>query len=112
MEQNEELVGRIRALNDRLRCTGAGGTIVVTPGIIGLGADAVARIVGAVAAFRDFTEDNDPHGEHDCASLTIEGVNVLWKIDYYDLNREYHSPDAADPSVTARVLTIMRAEEY
>jgi hypothetical protein len=112
MEQDQEAVGRIRVLNDKLRCTGAGGTIVVTPGIIELGADAMARIAGAIAAFNDFTEDNDPHGEHDCASVTVDGVNVLWKIDYYDLKCEHHSSDAADPKVTARVLTIMRAEEY
>ena len=112
MERDEEAVGRIQALNDRLRCTGAGGTIVITPGIIELGAGTTVRIIAAVAAFKDFTEDNDPHGEHDCASLTVDSVKLLWKIDYYDQNLKYHSPDAADPEVTRRVLTIMRAEEY
>jgi hypothetical protein len=31
---------------------------------------------------------------------------------YYDLNLEYGSEDAADASITARVVTIMLAAEY
>jgi oligoribonuclease NrnB/cAMP/cGMP phosphodiesterase (DHH superfamily) len=31
----------------------------------------------------DFNSDNDRYGEHDCASLTFEGRQVIW-LDYHD----------------------------
>jgi hypothetical protein len=103
---------RIRALNDELRRFGRGGRIMITSGIQALGTEGVARALAAVAAFDTFTGDNDPHGEHDCAILTVDGVKVLFKIDYYDRNLTYHSPDPSDPTVTERVMTVMLASEY
>jgi len=103
---------RIRKLNDELRCKATGGRIVITRGIEALGADRVTQVLTAVARFDDFTEDNDPWGEHDCAILTVDGRRIIFKIDYYDRDLRWHSPDAADPAVTRRVLTIMLAEEY
>jgi Protein of unknown function (DUF3768) len=103
---------RIRALNDELRQNFAKGMAVMTPGIAALGAEAVARIVKTIAVFDDFCHANDPHQEHDFGSFDADGHRVLFKIDYYDENLKYHSPDPADPSVTKRVITIMLAEEY
>ena len=103
---------RIRALNDKLRRFGQGGRIMITAGVQALGTKSVARVLAAVAAFDAFTGDNDPHGEHDCAILTVDGVKVLFKIDYYDRDLTYHSPDPSDPTVTERVMTVMLASEY
>ena len=103
---------RIRELNDQLRCKALGGRIVITRGIQALGPDGVRQVLAAVANFDDFTEDNDPWGEHDCAILTVDGRRVIFKIDYFDCDLAFHSPDASDPAVTERVLTVMLAEEY
>ncbi len=103
---------RVRRLNDALRCGGLGGSIHVTTGISGLGAAGVREVLAAVAGFDTFTADNDPWREHDCATLTVAGHTILFKIDYYDLALAGGSEDPGDPHVTCRVLTVMLAEEY
>ncbi len=103
---------RIRSLNDELRRYRRGGRVVMTSGIDALGPETTARIFAAVAAFDDFNGDNDPHGEHDCASMTVDDLKIIWKIDYYDNALQYASPDPTDPAQTTRVMTVMLAEEY
>ena len=103
---------RIRGLNDVLRTTGVGGQVVVTSGIAALPPAEGVAIVRAVQTFADFNSDNDPHGEHDCAVLTAAGQRVIFKIDYYDRNMTYLSPDPSDPEQTCRVLTLMLSNEY
>lgn len=98
--------------NDQLRRTGVGGMVVITPGVKALGETSVAAIMAAVAAFADFTPGNDPYGEHDFGHLEFEGQLLFFKIDAYDLDLTYASPDPTDPAVTRRVLTVMLAEEY
>lgn len=105
-------VTRIRELNDRLRTAHQGGRVLVTAGIDALGPEAVAAILSAVAAFDDFSPDNDPYGEHDCAVQSVGDIRIIWKIDYYDTDLQFHSPDPADAAVTQRVMTVMLAEEY
>jgi hypothetical protein len=103
---------RIRALNDELRHTFTGGMAVMTPGIAALGQEAVDRIVKTIAVFDDFSHANDPHQEYDFGSFEADGHVIFFKIDYFDQNLTYHSPDPSDPAVTRRVITIMLAEEY
>jgi hypothetical protein len=112
MSGKSEAIAPICALNDQLRRFGRGGRVIMTSGIEMLGAAAAACIMGEVAGFDAFTADNDPYGEHDCATLDVDGIRVLFKIDYYDRYLTYHSPDPSDPSVTQRVMTVMRADEY
>ena len=110
--ETEQRTARIRELNDLLRTTGRGGIVFLTNGIGALGLPAVNRIFATVASFSDFSSDNDPWSEHDCAVMTVEGIDIIWKIDYFDRTRQFHSPDPADGKVTVRVLTVMLASEY
>ena len=50
--------------------------------------------------------------EHDFGAFEDEGDRFFWKIDYYDLTLTVGSADPADPAQTARVLTLMLADEY
>lgn len=105
-------VAAIRDLNDAFRRSFLGGRVMVTTAVDSL--DAVERfaLLLAVRRFDSFDAGNVPHGEHDFGSIDLHGVRFFWKIDCYDRACEYASPDAGDPAVTARVLTIMRADEY
>jgi hypothetical protein len=103
---------RIAALNDIFRRTFAGGRVLMTAGIASLPDLERERITHAVRAFDKFEEGDDPYGEHDFGALEIAGHSLFWKIDYYDQEMNGGSEDPADPALTARVLTIMLANEY
>ncbi|MGX5846666.1 DUF3768 domain-containing protein [Mesorhizobium sp. PL10] len=108
----DETALKIRSLNDDLRVRRLGGVVVITDGIAALGPSTIRDIISAITAFDGFTPENDPYGEHDCAVITVGEIKVIWKIDYYDLTRRYHSSDPSNRDVTSRVMTIMRADEY
>ena len=103
---------RIRDLNDAFRRAFVGGAVMITAGVEALPSNQRRSILAQVRTSDAFTEDNDPHGEHDFGSIDEGGVRCFWKLEYYDRATEFGSPDPADPAVTTRVLTIMLAEEY
>jgi hypothetical protein len=101
----------IARLNDRLRKTSTGGTVVVTKAVTNItGFDAVA-LMAALASYKGFDPDNDPHGERDFGDLTLWNTELLWKIDYYDDDLQFGSDDPADSAITSRVLTVMTASD-
>ncbi len=102
----------IRALNDRFRQTRIGGQVYLSQGIASLDNVSISEILALVATFDEFTKENDPYGEHDCAVVNWDGQRVLFKIDYCDLALQHHSDDPTDPKVTTRVMTVMFASEY
>ena len=112
MSSLELSADRIRKLNDLFRQTHRGGRVLLTSGIASMDAATQASIVKAIADFNRFTEDNDPHREHDCAIFSVGDHRVMFKIDYFDLTLNYASEDPADPAKTARVMTVMLADEY
>ena len=105
-------VRKIAILNDAFRTTFLSGTICVTAGLHLLGDEFVKAALLAVREVTAFSEDNDPHGEHDFGTLEIEGRKLFWKIDYYDPTMTAGAEDPACASTTRRVLTVMLAEEY
>lgn len=99
----------IARLNDLAR-KGIGAQVFMTSGVEALWSwDLILKQVGE---FNKFTEDNDPYGERDFGSFEFQSNKLFWKIDYYDQDRVYGSPDPADQTKTTRVLTIMLADEY
>jgi hypothetical protein len=103
---------RIAELNDVLRTTFTGGQVVMTAGIDALTDDVKAAVLENVRAFSHFDNSNDPYGQHDFGAFEQHGLTVFWKVDYYSSDLQGGSEDPGDPEKTARVLTIMRAEEY
>lgn len=113
----EAYTARIRELNDAFRTSGrpvcgAYGRKFMTRGVLDLGPAASVAIAMAVMRFNDFSEGNDPRGEHDFGAFDYEGRKIFWKIDYYAKYMETGSPDPSDAAVTCRVMTILLADEY
>jgi hypothetical protein len=108
----EAVAKKIAVLNDAFRTTFRGGKVVMTAGVNELPDCVKAAALRMVAEFNEFTEGNDPYGEHDFGSFEVANQKFFWKIDYYDKELQYGSEDPADPDKTTRVLTLMLAEDY
>ena len=103
---------KIAALNDRARQRLDHCRWILTQGVLSCDPLTVAELLIAVEDFDNFTAHNDPYAEHDFGAVKLNGNTFFWKFDYFDLDLQMHSPDPSDPAVTARVLTVMLAEEY
>lgn len=105
-------MNKVALLNDAFRKTFSGGRVMMTAGVDALPYIIKAAALQKVAGFEEFSEDNDPHSEHDFGSFELCGRKFFWKIDYYDREVAAGSEDPADPDKTTRVLTLMLATEY
>jgi hypothetical protein len=116
--RKSERTRRIAALNDRLRkepSDAALGKTYFSAGMAALGEDFKAKVLAKVAGMtaKDFKKGNDPYGERDFNSFSVDGKLCLFKIDYFakhDLRRP--SDDPADTARTTRVLTLMLTDDY
>ena len=103
----------IQKLNDMQRCHWVGGEIIITRDVSELiGGALVGEVLYIMASYDDFSRASDPHGEHDFGVFDAFGNEFFWKIDYFNLSKDGHSPDPADPQITCRVLTLMLATDY
>lgn len=101
-----EQATRIAEKNDEFRKSGYG--IVVTTGVQVL--EDLHLLIDEIKRFDDFTEDNDPYGEHDFGTVHWYGEKVFWRIDYYDQALlSWHDPLDSE---CKRVITLMLASEY
>lgn len=98
--------------NDNFRKHLSQGTLVLTQGIRSNTKEDLEAIITKVRTFDTFDENNDPYGERDFGAFDYKGKRIFWKIDYYDQEFLYLSPDVSNPIVTNKVLTVMYAEEY
>ena len=104
---------KIRLLNDTFRLDPLKwGRLMTTAGLNAKGQQFANKAVMAARTFDAFTRANDPHGEHDFASFDVDGTTCFFKIDCYDKNLQYGSPDPEDPTVTTRVMTVALMSEY
>jgi len=103
---------KIAELNDQFRRNLPSSNMNLSVGIYMKNNEEVTEIIELIKNFDTFTQDNDPYREHDFGDIKYKDQKIFWKIDYFDLNLEYLSPDSSDPIKTKRVLTIMLASEY
>lgn len=109
--EGDRIRGTIAAQNDQFRTKGPlgeiAGTFVITQAINAHGPAFVDACVRAVKAFDAFNEDADPFGTHEMGVIEVAGEKVWFRIDLYDTDYEWASPDPTDPEKTRRVMTIL-----
>lgn len=88
------------------------GQFVMTRGVAALGPDAQLELTRRVAAFDGFNADSDPQGWHEMGVIEFHGTTVWFKLDLYDVDYTYGSPQPSDPAQTRRVLTLLLPSEY
>ena len=105
-----EKSAKIAELNDKARQNLSNYSF--TQGVRGLNREQLNDLIKLVKGFNDFTEENDPHHEHDMGKIEFNGESYFFKIDYYDNQLEYGSAFPEDESITRRVITVMETDEY
>jgi len=88
------------------------GQFVMTRGVAALGPEVQLELTHHVAAFDGFNADSDPQGWHEMGVIDFQGTTVWFKLDLYDVDYQYGSPEPSDPEQTRRVLTLLLPSEY
>lgn len=96
------IAARNDLIRSRLPFSHPADRFVMTCGIDALEDAEKFEALTAVKSFDAFTEDNDPHGEHDFISVTLKsGTKCFWKVD------DYNGHDGI-----RCVVTLLLADEY
>lgn len=108
----------IQEHNDRFRAGDEEvlGNVVITAALMAHLRDQgqldMLGITNQLQRYNQFTEDNDPNGEHDFGIFVYAGETCYWKIDLFNPTMTTYPDDPIDLSATRRVLTIMLASDY
>ena len=114
----------LRARNDRFRRSLTGGAIMLSAGIIALGAANQARIIDAVRCFTCFDDDfelGDPLDAHDIGDIEVEveepGIHRWPELIFFRIDDVAPPATCTDPAPTtsngtALVLSIMLASDW
>ena len=117
-------VAALRARNDRFRRTLTGGSLMLSAGVVALGAANQARIIAAVRGFTGFDDDfkfGDPFDDHSIGDLEVEveepGIHRWPELIFFRIDDLTHPTTGTGPAPTASnstalVLTLMLASEW
>ena len=117
-------IAALRARNDRFRRTLTGGSLMLSAGIVALGAANQARIITAVRGFTGFDDDfeiGDPFDDHSIGDLEVEveepGIHRWPELIFFRIDGLAHPATGAGASPapasgTTLVLTLMLASEW
>ncbi len=98
----------VRRSNDRLRQTLAGGQTRLSPGVLALPPQTRSAILHRVRTFEAFDPENRELG--DFGKFQLAGTIYCFELERSRLDGESHN--SGNSGDTARVLTIMREDEY
>ena len=98
---SKEIARRNDLLRRSIPCVSPPNLVVLTRGVASLEQAEINQVLEKVRDFNEFTEQNDPWGEHDFGAFEHNGQRFFWKIDNYGGHGGYNL-----------ILTIMLAEEY
>ena len=117
-------VAALRARNDQFRRTLTGGRLMLSAGVVALGAGNQPRIIAAVRGFTGFDDDfeiGDPFDDHSIGDIEVEieepGIHrwpelILFRVDDLAHPATGAGSSPAPASGTALVLTLMLASEW
>jgi len=108
----KENAKQIAELNVQFRQTFKGGKIVCSESVKALPTTERIKLFSAIKAFSKFNEENDPYQERNFGSVTLNGERYFFMIDYFTLDLKSYSKNAADPSITKRIMTIVADKEF
>lgn len=106
--------------NDRFRKSVLGQAVTIDPpGRAVLSANVAAlshadraAIIERIINAPQFGEEIDPCGTREMGKVEVNGNPIWFKIDYYDIDYSFGSPDPTDSTKTRRVLTILFPDEW